>query len=181
MIKKFVLFGLSAIVGMVTSSVMAVEKWTDDGGVELTFKVKVEEPACTVHVGLPPSDQRKLDLGTISNKDGSIGHRLPLIFQFKDCQSVVQSIAYTADVGIHNNPKGSPTAGWISTSKPKVRLYLYQDSVSNDKFEKKVFNQQAPFPETEWVTLCYIEPKVVSGDSMAGTYEGSASFTITYL
>lgn len=181
--NKLALIGWATIGCMLVSPTHAVEKWTSGG--DVTFTVEVEQPACNVHVGLPPSENKSLDLGTISNKEGAIGHRMPLVFQFKDCTnvSVIESIAYTADIGNYPGSElGSPTKGFISTDKTKVRLFLFKDSAGDARFEKKEFAQGLQFSETDRITACYIEPRIISGqgDALAGSFEGRASFTITY-
>lgn len=174
---------MAAFCCLLVPSAHALEKWTSGG--DVTFTVEVEQPACNVYVGLPPSSNRTLDLGTISNKEGSIGNRIPLVFQFKDCTnvSVIESISYTADIGNYPGSElGSPQKGFISTDKAKVRLFLFKDSSGDTRFEKKEFAQGLQFSENDHITACYIEPKIITGqgDALKGAYEGRASFTITY-
>lgn len=179
--NKIISTGLTVLGCIYTISVCAEERWTN--GVAIEFRVNIEAPACTVEYGLGQITGGDLDFGTISGKDGSIGHRLPLLFRFSGCNNVnvVDTIAYTTDVTQTQYEKGSPEKGFISTNRERVRLYLLQSITGNDKFISKNFSTPIPSNGAATVTVCYIEPRIVGGDAMAQGYEGSASFTITYL
>lgn len=155
-------------------------------GTKITFKVNVELPACTVDVGLPQIKQGALDLGTISSAEGSVGHRMPLSFRFRDCTNItaIKSIVYERDSGNYpNSTPGDQKSGFISTSDPKVRLYLFKNSFGNEMFDGKEFTQGLTFTENDLITACYIEPQVISGQGKAsvGQYQARAFFKITYM
>lgn len=179
--KKLISLGVVFIGGMALPSHAAEwEEWKT-ASATFDFTVTVAQPACTVEYGVPQIGSS--NLGTIFAKNGSIGHRLPLVFRFSGCNNVngVDTIAYTTDVTQTQYEKGSPEKGFISTNRERVRLYLLQSITGNDKFISKNFSTPIPSNGAATVTVCYIEPRIVGGDAMAQGYEGSASFTITYL
>ena len=157
---------------------------------QITFKVQLKNEPCKISVNSSSVDKPLVDLGTVSNTVGSTGARIPIYFNFQQCDnsfSGVKSVKFNSDFGFAQNPgsdKGGPNEGFISTKNTKVKIFLYANRVGNDRFTERDVSM-TPIPIGEEVLVCFAQAEVRShkGDSSpasAGPFEGVAEFVITY-
>ena len=165
----------------------AAETWGEALGdvktssAEITFKVKVDNKNCTVDSS---ETQKGIYLGNISKSADTKGPIVPVRFRFRDCKGLqaIQSIRYTADVGLHPNvTPGSPDSGFVSTKFEALKIYLWSNDTGTEKFKEKTFQPNQNIYPNEWVSVCYAQA-IVDNDktSEVGPFDGTAQFTITY-
>lgn len=161
--------------------------WTKNSAM-INFEADVKLPSCTVWAGWLPKplgDNTYMHVGFMRNLPEAEGPILPLGFQFKDCDASVQTISnieYTKDLKSWPNSQTAPIgATWISTSNPKIRLYLYDDPAGDRPSKLKEFKPSESVDPNKVLVPFYIQARnFTKEEATSGEFEAEAQFTITY-